>query len=125
MAKHGLATVMKVGGEAYMQNGNAMEALKAAIKPIVGSLIKSTSEEIERRMDSAATFIAPPPEPPARHLDASEVGTAPPNKQNGAGRKESSSRRRHPNITFGVYKGDVKRACALNYPHSNFGNLNF
>ena len=125
VAKHGLATLMKAGGEAYMQNGNAMGALKAAIKPTVGSLIKSTGEEIERRMDSATTFTAPFPEPPSSHLDASEVGTAPSSKQSGAGRKASSSRCRHPNIPFGVYKGDVKRACALIYPHSNFGKFNF
>ena len=84
LAKYGLATLMKVGGESNMQNGNVMGALKAVIKPTVGSLIKSTGE-IERRMDSAASSTAPPPEPPARHLDASELGTAPPNKQNGAG----------------------------------------
>ena len=125
VAKHGLATLMKVGGEAYMQNGNAMGAIKSAIKPTVGSLIKSTGEEIERRMESASSSTASPPEPPARHLDASEVGTAPPNKQHGAGRKASSSRRRHPNIPFGVYKGGFKRACAVKYPHSNFGNFNF
>ena len=85
VAKHGLATLMKVGSEAYMQNGNAMGALKAAIKPTIGSLIKSTGEQIDRRMDSAATFTAPFPELPARHLDASEVGTAPPNKKKRVG----------------------------------------
>ena len=67
VAKHCLATLMKVAGEAYMQNKNSMGALKAAIKPTVGSLIKSTGEEIERRMNSAASSAAPSLVPPARH----------------------------------------------------------
>ena len=61
LAKHGFATCFKACGKAYMNNENSMGASKAAIKPTVGSLIKSAGEEIERRMDSLQTAPAPTP----------------------------------------------------------------
>ena len=50
-------------------------------------MIKTTGEEIARRVE-APTVTAQPPEPPSRHTDASEVGTAPP-----ASKAEPATRR--------------------------------
>ena len=45
-----LANFMKYGEEASLQNGNIMGAVKAAIKPIIRTLIQATGQEIEHRM---------------------------------------------------------------------------
>ena len=80
--------------------------MKAAAKPTIGAMIKTIGKEIERRLDAAeaaaaklATVTALQPEQPALHLDAREVGTAPPppasiTKQSGCGRAKTTRRRR-------------------------------
>ena len=44
---------------------NVMAALKAAAKPTIGAMIKTTGQELERRLDAAEaakpTVTAPPP----------------------------------------------------------------
>ena len=97
----GVVNLLKYGGDAYKKNGNVMAALKAAAKPTIGAMIKTTLQEVERRLDAAEaakpTVTAPPPEQPVLHLDAREVGTAPPlasSKQSGCGRAKTTRRRR-------------------------------
>ena len=110
-----------------------MAALKAAAKPTIGAMIKTTGQEIERRLNAAeavkpATVTAPPPEPPVLHLDAREVGTAPPppasSKQSGCGRAKTTRRRRRA-LVHGLYKGARKLARSMMYPQSNFSSYNF
>ena len=109
-----------------------MAALKAAAKPTIGAMIKTTGQEIERRLDAVeavklGTVTAPPPEPPALHLDAREVGTAPPpasSKKSGCGRAKSTRRRRRA-LVHGLYKGAGKLARSVMYPQSNFSSYNF
>ena len=128
----GVVNLLKFGGDAYKQNGSVMAALKAAAKPTIGAMIKTTGQEIERRLDAAeavksATVTAPPPEPPALHLDAREVGTAPPptsSKQSGCGRAKSTRRRRRA-LVHGLYKGAGKLARSMMYEQSNFSSYNF
>ena len=127
----GVENLLKYGGDAYKQNGNVMAALKAAAKPTIGAMIKTTGQEIERRLDAAealkpATVTAPPPEPPVLHLDAREVGTAPPasSKQSGCGRAKTTRRRRRA-LVHGLYKGAGKLARSMMYPQSNFSSYNF
>ena len=128
----GVVNLLKFGGDAYKQNGNVMAALKAAAKPTIGAMIKTTGQEIERRLDAAeavkpATVTAPPPEPPALHLDAREVGTAPPpaaSKQSGCGRAKSTRRRRRA-LVHGLYKGAGKLARSMMYSQYNFSCYNF
>ena len=127
----GAVNLLNYGGDAYKQNGNLMAALKAAVKPTIGAIIKTTGHEIERRLDAAeaaaatpATVTAPPPEPPALHLDAREVGTAPPppasiSKQSGCGRAKTTRRRRRA-LVHGLYKGAGKLARSVMYPQSNY-----
>ena len=127
-----VVNLLKYGGDAYKQNGNVMAALKAAAKITIGAMIKTTGQEIERRLDATeavkpATVTAPPPEPPALHLDAREVGTAPPpasSKQRGCGRAKSTRRRRRA-LVHGLYKGAGKLARSVMYPQSNFSSYNF
>ena len=38
----GVVNLLKYGGNAYKQNGNVMAALKAATKPTIGAMIKTT-----------------------------------------------------------------------------------
>ena len=119
----GASSFLRYGGDAYLQNGNVKDALKAAIKPALGTMIKTTGEEIARRVE-APTVTAPPPEPPSRHPDASEVGTAPPSKQCGAGHAATTRRRRRA-MSFGLYKCTGKRARPIHYKTPNFSNYNF
>ena len=122
----------EVVGDAYKQNGNVIASLNAAAKPTIGVMIKTTGQEIERRLEAAkavkpATVTAPSPEPPALHLDAREVGTAPPfasSKQSGCGRAKTTRRRRRA-LVHGLYKGAGKLARSVMYPQSNFFSYNF
>ena len=128
----GVVNLLMYGGDAYKQNGNVMAALKAAARPTIGAMIKTTGMEIERLLDAAeavkpATVTAPPPEPPALHLDAREVGTALPpasSKQSGCGRAKITRRRRRA-LMHGLYKGARKLARSMMYPQSNFSSYNF
>ena len=127
----GAVNLLKYGGDGNKQNESVMEALKAAAKPTIGAMIKTIRQEIERRLDAAeaaaakpATVTAPPPEPPALHLDAREVGTAPPpsasiSKQSGCGRAKTTRRRRRA-LVHGLYKVEGKLARSVMYPKSNF-----
>ena len=97
----GVVNLLKYGGDANKHNGNLRAALKAAAKPTISAMIKTTGQELERCLDAAEvakpTVTVPPPEPPALHLDAREVGTAPPpasSKQSGCGCAKTT-RRRH------------------------------
>lgn len=119
----GAASFIKHGGEAFSQHGSIREALKAGIKPALGSMIKTAGEEIAHRVE-ASSVTAPPPEPPIRHQDASEVGTAPPNKQSGAGHALTTRRRRRA-LSFGLYKGNAKRCRMMPYDIPNFAHYNF
>ena len=38
----GVANLLKYGGDVYKQNKNVMAALKAAAKPTIGAMIKTT-----------------------------------------------------------------------------------
>ena len=119
----GASSFLRYGGDAYLQNGNVKDALKAAIKPALGTMIKTTGEELARRVEAPAV-TAPPPEPPSRHPDASEVGTAPPSKQCGAGHAATKRRPRRA-MSFGLYKCTGKRARPIHYKTPNFSNYNF
>ena len=97
----GVVNLLKYGGDAYKQNGNVMAAVKATTKRTIGAIIKTTEQEIKRRLDATEaampTVTALPPEPQALHLDAREVGTPPLpaySKQSGCGRAKTT-RRRH------------------------------
>ena len=108
-----------------------MAALKAAAKPTIGVIIKTTGQELEHRLDAEETakpiVTAPPPEPPALHLNAREVGTASPpasSKQSGCGRAKTT-RCRSRALEHGLYKGAGKLARSVMYPQSNFSSYNF
>ena len=127
----GVVNLLKFGGDAYKQNGNVMAALKAAAKSTIGAMIKTTGQELDSRLDDAEvgkpTVTAPPPEPPALHLDALEVGNAPPpasSKQSGCGRAKTTRRRRRA-LVHGLYKRAGKLARSMMYPQSNFSSYNF
>ena len=127
----GVVNLQKYNGDAYKQNGNVMAALKVAAEPTTGTMIKTTGQELERRLDAAETakptVTAPPPEPPALHLDAREVGTAPPpaySKQCECGRAKTTRRRRRA-LVHGLYKGAKKLARSVMYPQSNFASYSF
>ena len=119
----GASSFLRYGGDALVQNGNVKDALKAAIKPALGTMIKTTGEEIARRVE-APSVSRSATEPPTRHSDASEAGTAPPSKQSGAGHK-STKRCRHRAVPYGVYKCTGKRARPIHYKTPNFSDYNF
>ena len=127
----GVVNLLKYSDDAYKQNGNVMAALKAAAKPTIGAMIKTTGQELERRLDAAEaskpTATAPAPEPPALHLDAREVDTAQQpasSKQSGCGRAKTTRRRRRA-LVHGLNKGAGKLARSVMYPQSNFSSYNF
>ena len=131
----GAVSLLKYGRDAYKQNGSVMAALKAAAKPTIGTMIKTTGQEIKRRLDAAeaaakpATVTAPQPEPLALHLDVREMGTAPPppasiSKQSGCGRAKTTRRKRRA-LVHGLYKEAGKLARLVIYPQSNFFDFNF
>ena len=51
----GAASLLEHGGNAYLQQGNWRSALKAGIKPALGTMIKTTGEEIARRVNAHGT----------------------------------------------------------------------
>ena len=107
----GAASFIKHGGDAYLAQGNVKEALKAGIKPALGTMIKSAGDELASRVEA--------------HLpDASQVGTAPIPQQLGCGHVPKTRRRRRA-LQFGVYKDNAKRARPMNFPASNFSKRNF
>ena len=67
----GVVNLQKFGGDAYKQNGNVMAALKAAAKPTIGAMIKTTGQEIERRLDAAEAVKPEPSLPHHRSLQRS------------------------------------------------------
>jgi hypothetical protein len=109
----GAASFIKHGGDAYLAQGNVKEALKAGIKPAIGTMIKSAGDELASRVEA-----------PTVSAHSSEVGTALIPKQLGCGHVPKTRRRRRA-LSFGVYKDNAKRARTINYPESNFSKRNF
>ena len=48
----GAASFIKHGGDAYLAQGNVKEALKAGIKPAIGTMIKSAGDELASRVEA-------------------------------------------------------------------------
>ena len=120
----GASSFIRNGGDSFLQHGNWKEALKAGIKPALGTMFKTAGEELARRME-APSVTALPPEPPIRHQDASEVETAPSTKQWGGGHHPTTTRRRRRALSFGLYKSNAKRSRAMHLATPNFSSYNF
>ena len=71
MAKQGFVAFLRAGGDSMKEGATWKEALKASIKPTIGTVLSATADQIAEEKPAAA----PPPGPPVAHSESVLVGT--------------------------------------------------
>ena len=98
----GASSVLSAGADAISNNQPIGTALKASLKPAIGTMLKSAGKELVR--NNFGPEAAPPPGPIPRHPDGTDAGTVVPNPPvappapaqsgSGRGRKRTGGRKK-------------------------------